>query len=95
MAVRAVTAIELADSVRGRPSWETATLRRRPGRRRLAAAVALADVTQVGVTRTWTDDLGYRPELANVPESAVESFAGVARPFSLGRLQTASTTARS
>jgi arsenite methyltransferase len=36
--------------------------------------------------REWAEDLGYPPELANVPESAVESFAGVANPFSLGRL---------
>jgi SAM-dependent methyltransferase len=36
--------------------------------------------------RAWAEDLGYPPELARVPESAVESFAGVANPFSLGRL---------
>ena len=36
--------------------------------------------------RAWAEDLDYPPELANVPESAVESFAGVANPFSLGRL---------
>jgi arsenite methyltransferase len=35
---------------------------------------------------SWAEDLGYPEELANVPESAVESFAGVANPFSLGRL---------
>jgi arsenite methyltransferase len=37
--------------------------------------------------RAWAEDLGYPDELANVPEAAVESFAGVANPFSLGRLQ--------
>jgi len=37
--------------------------------------------------RAWAEDLGYPPELAQVPESAVESFAGVANPFSLGRLE--------
>ena len=37
--------------------------------------------------RAWAEDLGYPPELANVPNSATESFAGVANPFSLGRLQ--------
>jgi arsenite methyltransferase len=37
--------------------------------------------------RAWAEDLGYPEELATVPESAVESFAGVANPFSLGRLQ--------
>ena len=37
--------------------------------------------------RPWAVDLGYPEELANVPDSAVESFAGVANPFSLGRLQ--------
>jgi SAM-dependent methyltransferase len=37
--------------------------------------------------RSWAEDLDYPPELANVPEHAVESFAGVANPFSLGRLE--------
>lgn len=37
--------------------------------------------------RPWAEDLGYPEELANVPEAAAESFAGVANPFSLGRLQ--------
>ena len=37
--------------------------------------------------RSWAEDLEYPDELANVPDSAVESFAGVANPFSLGRLQ--------
>ena len=37
--------------------------------------------------RAWAEDLDYPPELANVPESAVESFAGIANPFSLGRLE--------
>ena len=41
--------------------------------------------------RAWAEDLGYPPELANVPESAVESFAGVANPFSLGRLEPGET----
>lgn len=36
--------------------------------------------------RAWAEDLEYPSELANVPESAVESFAGVANPFTLGRL---------
>lgn len=36
--------------------------------------------------RSWAEDLEYPAELRNVPESAVESFAGVANPFSLGRL---------
>jgi len=36
--------------------------------------------------RAWAEDLGYPAELANVPSSAAESFAGVANPFSLGRL---------
>jgi arsenite methyltransferase len=34
----------------------------------------------------WAKDLGYPEELANVPESAVESFAGVANPWAMGRL---------
>ena len=38
--------------------------------------------------RAWASDLGYPADLlANVPEAAVESYAGVANPFSLGRLQ--------
>jgi SAM-dependent methyltransferase len=36
--------------------------------------------------RPWAEDLDYPPELANVPDRAVESFAGVANPFTLGRL---------
>jgi arsenite methyltransferase len=36
--------------------------------------------------RAWAEDLGYPEELATVPESAVESFAGVANPWALGRL---------
>jgi arsenite methyltransferase len=36
--------------------------------------------------RAWAEDLGYPGQLANVPESAVESFAGVANPWALGRL---------
>jgi arsenite methyltransferase len=36
--------------------------------------------------RDWAEDLGYPAELANVPESAVESFAGVANPWTMGRL---------
>ena len=37
--------------------------------------------------RAWAEDLGYPPELANVPDGAVESFAGVANPWELGRLE--------
>jgi arsenite methyltransferase len=36
--------------------------------------------------RAWAEDLGYPDELAHVPERSAESFAGVANPFSLGRL---------
>ena len=37
--------------------------------------------------RAWAEDLDYPPELAHVPEGAVESFAGVANPWVLGRLE--------
>jgi SAM-dependent methyltransferase len=37
--------------------------------------------------RAWAEDLGYPPELANVPDAAVESFAGVANPWTMGRLE--------
>jgi arsenite methyltransferase len=37
--------------------------------------------------RAWAEDLGYPGELAAVPETAVESFAGVANPWELGRLE--------
>ena len=37
--------------------------------------------------RAWAEDLDYPPELANVPDTAADSFAGVANPFALGRLQ--------
>ncbi len=36
--------------------------------------------------RPWAEDLRYPEELANVPDSAVESFAGVANHWELGRL---------
>ena len=38
--------------------------------------------------RAWAADLGYPADLLErVPERSVESFAGVANPFSLGRLE--------
>jgi arsenite methyltransferase len=37
--------------------------------------------------RPWAEDLGYPEELGNVPDTAVASFAGVANPFTLGRLE--------
>jgi len=37
--------------------------------------------------RPWAEDLGYPAELANVPDAAVESFAGVANPWEMGRLE--------
>jgi SAM-dependent methyltransferase len=36
--------------------------------------------------RAWAEDLGYPSELATVPDAAVESFAGVANPWEMGRL---------
>ena len=36
--------------------------------------------------RAWAEDLDYPDELANIPEAAVESFAGVANPWTMGRL---------
>src|SRR5919198_889379 len=37
--------------------------------------------------RAWAEDLGYPEALARVPDTAVESFAGVANPWELGRLE--------
>jgi arsenite methyltransferase len=37
--------------------------------------------------RAWAEDLGYPHELVAVPDAAVESFAGVANPWELGRLE--------
>jgi SAM-dependent methyltransferase len=37
--------------------------------------------------RAWAEDLDYPEELANVPEGSAESFAGVANPFTLGRVE--------
>ena len=38
--------------------------------------------------RPWAEDLGYpQPELSNVPDATVESFAGVANPFVLGQIE--------
>jgi arsenite methyltransferase len=42
--------------------------------------------------RPWAEDLGYpQPELSRVPEATVESFAGVANPHSLGRIEEGAT----
>jgi arsenite methyltransferase len=41
--------------------------------------------------RAWAEDLDYPPELANVPEASVESFAGVANHFVLGRIEPGAT----
>jgi arsenite methyltransferase len=38
--------------------------------------------------RAWAEDLGYpQPELGNVPDATVDSFAGVANPHVLGRIE--------
>ena len=37
--------------------------------------------------RGWAEDLGYPSELARIPERTVESFAGVANPHVLGRIE--------
>src|SRR4051812_9765050 len=38
--------------------------------------------------RGWAEDLGYpQPELSNVPDATVQSFAGVANPHVLGRIE--------
>jgi SAM-dependent methyltransferase len=36
--------------------------------------------------RAWAEDLRYPEELACIPDTAAESFAGVANPWELGRL---------
>ncbi len=42
--------------------------------------------------RAWAEDLGYpQPELARVPDASVASFAGVANPFALGRIEPGQT----
>ena len=42
--------------------------------------------------RGWAEDLGYpQPELSNVPDASVESFAGVANPHALGRIEEGAT----
>ena len=37
--------------------------------------------------RAWAEDLGYPAELSQLPEATARSFAGVANPFALGRLE--------
>jgi SAM-dependent methyltransferase len=42
--------------------------------------------------RAWAEDLGYpQPELSRVPDASVESFAGVANHFLLGRIEPGAT----
>jgi arsenite methyltransferase len=42
--------------------------------------------------RAWAEALAYpQPELSNVPEATVQSFAGVANPHSLGRIEEGAT----
>jgi SAM-dependent methyltransferase len=42
--------------------------------------------------RSWAEELGYpQPELSRVPDATVESFAGVANPHSLGRIDEGAT----
>ena len=42
--------------------------------------------------RGWAEELGYpQPELSRVPEATVESFAGVANPHALGRIEEGAT----
>jgi SAM-dependent methyltransferase len=42
--------------------------------------------------RGWAQELGYpQPELARVPDASVESFAGVANHFLLGRIEEGAT----
>jgi arsenite methyltransferase len=42
--------------------------------------------------RAWAEDLGYpRDELARVPDATVESFAGVANHWPLGRIEPGAT----
>ena len=42
--------------------------------------------------RDWAQDLGYpQPELSLVPDATVASFAGVANPFTLGRIEPGAT----
>jgi arsenite methyltransferase len=42
--------------------------------------------------RTWAEDLGYpQPELSRVPDATVASFAGVANPHLLGRIEQGET----
>ena len=41
--------------------------------------------------RAWAEELGYpKPELSRIPEATVESFAGVANHWTLGRVEPAS-----
>jgi arsenite methyltransferase len=42
--------------------------------------------------RAWAEEIDYpQPELGNVPDASVASFAGVANPHSLGRIEEGAT----
>jgi len=67
-------------------------LRRVVGEMYCAVAETPTDEFHFPTGRAWAADLGYQPDLlALVPEGATESFAGVANPFLLGRLNAGET----
>ena len=69
-------------------SVDVGELRRVVGEMYCEVAQEPAQVFHFPTGRAWATDLGYDPELlSRVPEGAVESFAGVANPFSRGGLQ--------
>jgi arsenite methyltransferase len=41
--------------------------------------------------RAWAEELAYPSELTNVPDGSVDSFAGVANHFTLGRIEPGAT----
>jgi arsenite methyltransferase len=68
------------------PPIDVDVLRREIDRTYTAVSTAPSGDFIFPTGRAWAQQLGYPAELDDVPDAVVDSFAGVANPFSLGRI---------
>jgi SAM-dependent methyltransferase len=68
------------------PPIDVDVLRREIDRTYTAVSTAPSGDFIFPTGRAWAQQLGYPSELDDVPDAVVDSFAGVANPFSLGRI---------